>query len=169
MSTVPPNQQIVELVAPILAELAELHPETCASEERAAALEQALARAFPPDGPQARAIGEAIAAGIAAGELCDRGEPGARFSRIAKAGPATHGFSIDLVRLAGSGLRHRHPRGEVTLGFVVPDGGGAPEFEGRAPGWVFLPPGTTHVPTVTGGAMDLLYFLPAGAVEWDPS
>lgn len=159
--------ELVGLLEPVLAHLHELHPETCTSDQEVRALERALDERFPLAGAQVQAIGRAIADGVAAGALCDRGEPGARFSRVAKPGPATHGFSVDLVRLSGAGLRHGHPQGEVTLGFAVD--GDDPRFEGRAAGWVFLRPKTVHVPEVVGGTMDLIYFLPAGTVDWSPA
>jgi hypothetical protein len=31
---------------------------------------------------------------------------------------------------------------------------------------VVFPPDSAHVPTVTGGRMLIVYFLPGGAVEW---
>ena len=49
---------------------------------------------------------------------------------------------------------------------VALDPGGAPVFDGRGTGWVFLRPGSRHVPSVSGHRMNLIYFLPGGAVEW---
>ena len=43
---------------------------------------------------------------------------------------------------------------------------GSPTFDGRPPGWLVLPPGSRHVPTVTGGDMAILYFLPDGAITF---
>ena len=43
---------------------------------------------------------------------------------------------------------------------------GNPRFCGAAPGWAVFAPGTKHVPTVTGGAMFLLHFLPDGQIDW---
>jgi hypothetical protein len=119
-----------------------------------------------------------VATGVRDGWLCDRGEPNARFSRIAKPGAATHGMSVDVVSLQGRAVEHSHPKGEVTIGFIAPSGtvrdpaSGDPltregaTFDGRPPGWVFLPPGSRHVPSVVGARMHLVYFLPDGAVEW---
>lgn len=95
------------------------------------------------------------------------GEPkGVFFGRLAKQGPATHGFSIDAVDMEGPATPHRHPLGEVS--FCVARSG-TPLFDGRPPGWVVLPPGSHHTPTVEGGRMLIVYFLPDGAVEWGPA
>ena len=40
-------------------------------------------------------------------------------------------------------------------------------FDGNAPGWVVYGRGSAHVPTVTGGEMLILYFLPGGAIEFE--
>ena len=45
---------------------------------------------------------------------------------------------------------------------------GEPTFDGHEPGWVVFPPGSHHIPTVEGGTMLFLYFMPGGAVVWDP-
>ncbi|RMG89073.1 MAG: DUF4863 family protein, partial [Candidatus Dadabacteria bacterium] len=37
---------------------------------------------------------------------------------------------------------------------------------GQAEGWVVFGEGSDHVPTVTGGTMLLLYFLPGGRIDW---
>ena len=72
-------------------------------------------------------------------------------------------MSIDVVEFEGPAAEHVHPQGEVSLCFVR---SGAPRFDGRGPGFVVLPPGSRHVPTVEGGRMLIAYFLPDGAVEW---
>ncbi|MCB9566548.1 MAG: DUF4863 family protein [Myxococcales bacterium] len=156
---------LIELLAPLLAKVAALRPESRDDDAAIADLEAELADAFPIDGELVQAIGASLERGVAEGWLCDRGEPDARFSRVARASAATHDLSIDVVRLAGAALRHRHPRGEVTLGFAVE---GEPRFCGRVAGWIFAGPGSTHVPEVNAGRMNLIYFLPGGAVEWNP-
>jgi hypothetical protein len=85
------------------------------------------------------------------------------FGRLAKPEPTTHQLSVDVVDMGGAGAEHVHPRGEVSLCF---EQSGEPLFCGHPPGWVVLPPGSRHVPTVTGGRMLIVYFLPEGAMEW---
>ena len=92
-----------------------------------------------------------------------RATPTLTFGRLAKASPETRGFSIDAVDMEGSGAPHVHPNGEVS--WCVPLSGD-PRFEGCAAGWAILPPGSRHTPTVTGGRMLIVYFLPDGAMEW---
>jgi len=137
-----------------------------------AAARSALRRAWAPEGPEGRALRAALVAALEAGAICDRGPPECRYSRLLKpgasgasgvAGAAGHGFSVDLVCMTGAGPRHRHPRGEVNLGFALE---GNPRFDGQPEGWVVFPPGSEHVPTVTGGRMLIAYFLPGGAIEW---
>jgi hypothetical protein len=139
-------------LAPILARVAELdveqHPE----------LEATLEREFPYASERVQTIGDLLARGVREGWLADRGAPEARFGRVAKPGPATHGLSIDVVSMIGAGVEHTHPRGEITLGFraepLGEDSAQTCHFEARPPGWVVLPPGSRHVPTVTGARMN---------------
>lgn len=160
--------ELVELLRPILARIAELAPQAQTSDEAARALEATLEREFPHAGEHAQTIGRALAKGVADGWLADRGEPDSRFGRVAKPSERTHGLSIDVVSMIGPAVEHTHPQGEVTLGFPADLEGDAQscQFEARDPAWVFMPPGSRHVPTVTGARMNLVYFLPDGAVEW---
>ena len=52
----------------------------------------------------------------------------------------------------------------INLGFAM---SGKPLFDGRPPGWVVFPPASHHIPTVTGGEMLIVYFVPGGQVVWD--
>jgi hypothetical protein len=158
-----PTQRLLVLLNPVLARVAALDPSSCETAEASMRLLDGLREAFPTEGSQVQAIGELLVEGIAEGWLCGHGDPGARFSRVAKANPTTHDLSVDVVSLEGPALPHTHPRGEVTLGFAAQ---GDPRFDGHPPGWVFMPPGSTHTPTVEGGRMHLVYFLPGGAVQW---
>lgn len=128
-------------------------------------LARTLAARFPVDGPEVRAIAAAFEAGVDAGWLCGRdGGPGVKYSRVRKAtGPGA--LSVDAVRMDREGAGHTHPNGEIDLCFAT---AGDPRFDGHAAGWVVYPPGTWHVPTVSGGSMDILYFLPGGAIEFGP-
>ncbi len=165
MTHAQPTTELLTKLAPILARVAELDVAHATDPARIAELETTLEREFPHASAEIQAIGQLIARGVDEGWLADRGAPDARFGRVAKPGPATCGLSVDLVSMIGAGVEHTHPRGEVTLGFAV-DPAQTCQFEARPPGWVVLPPTSRHVPTVTGARMNLIYFLPEGAVDW---
>ena len=116
-----------------------------------------------PKGEAARALNAELLALLAAGRIADRGQPPVQWGRVAKAGEATHGFSIDAVVMSAAGPLHRHPNGEFDWCVALD---GAPTFDGRPPGWVVLPPGSEHTPTVEGGRMLVVYLLPEGAIEF---
>lgn len=125
-----------------------------------------LERRLDPRGPAAAALSRALVDALERGAICDRGEPPVRYSRLAKASAATHGFSLDAVHMSGPGPRHRHPQGEVNFCIALE---GEPRFDGQPAGWVVEPPGSSHVPTVAGGTMLIVYLLPAGAIEFAPA
>lgn len=128
------------------------------------ALDDALNRDLPSGGAEFRALAEACRAGVAAGWLCDREAGGIRYGRAVKPGPATHGFSVDVVEMDRIvGPHHVHPNGEIDL--VMPLAGPA-TFDGRGAGWVVYGPGSAHRPTVAGGKALVLYLLPGGAIEF---
>ena len=56
-----------------------------------------------------------------------------------------------------------------TLDHVASDAVAASvnEFDGHAEGWTVYPSGSWHVPSVAGGVMDILYFLPGGAIRFE--
>jgi hypothetical protein len=129
-----------------------------------AALEADLNRMLPADGQVVREVREACRDGIAAGWMCSREHAGIKYGRVVKPGPATHGYSVDVVEMNDvAGGHHRHPNGEIDL--IMPVDGGA-AFDGRGAGWLVYEPGTAHVPTVTGGKAWVLYLLPQGAIEF---
>jgi uncharacterized protein DUF4863 len=127
-------------------------------------LESELNAAYSADSGAFRDVFEACRAGIAAGWICNREAGGIRYGRVVKSGPATHGFSIDVVEMNDvAGPHHRHPNGEIDL--VMPLDGNA-RFDGRGAGWMVYGPGTAHRPTVSGGKALILYLLPDGAIEF---
>jgi len=107
-----------------------------------------------------------VLAAHAEGTLTPNASPeGIRFGRISKATPDSFDHAIDAVDIEGVGAEHTHPRGEVSLCFAT---AGDPRFDGWPEGWVVKPPGSHHAPTVTGGRMVIVYFLPGGAMKWGP-
>jgi hypothetical protein len=145
------KEQLLELLQPICERIAKLD----AAEADAARAE--LERALPAS--SLAEVRKLVRSGVEARWLCDRENAGVRFSRLAKTTPS--GLSIDAVHMSGPGGAHTHPNGEFDLCFAV---SGAPRFDGRSEGWTVYAPGSWHVPTVSGGAMDILYFLPGGAI-----
>lgn len=129
-------------------------------------LARELNATFPASGPEVSAIARACREAIREGWMCDREAGGIRYGRVVKAGPATHGFSVDVVDMDGVvGPHHRHPGGEIDL--VMPLDADA-RFDGHGAGWVVYGPGSAHRPTVTGGRALVLYLLPGGAIEFTP-
>jgi hypothetical protein len=148
------KQTLLDALAPVLAVAATLDL------QQAAAARATLAARFPVDGETWLRLKSLFAEGRQAGWLCDRENAGVRFSRVQK-GP---GFSIDAVHMNAPGPGHTHGKGEIDLCFAV---SGEPRFDGQPEGFVVYPPGSWHVPTVSGGVMDILYFLPDGAITFE--
>ena len=129
-----------------------------------AAARAELDRRLDPRGEAAKKVGTGLKTLLDAGKIADRGALPVKWSRVAKAGPETRDLSIDVVLMTGAGPRHRHPGGEVNFCLALD---GAPRFDGQEPGWVVFPPGSSHVPTVEGGTMLIVYLLPGGQIEFD--
>lgn len=146
------------LLQPLLVFMGDLDPADPRAAER-------LEAHFPLVGGGLEAIAAAFDEGLADNWLCHRdGGPGVSYSRVRKAlGPED--LSVDAVRMSGPGPGHTHPAGEFDLCFAAE---GEPTFDGRPPGWTVYPPGSWHVPTVAGGTMNILYFLPGGAITFGP-
>ena len=96
-----------------------------------------------------------------AGWLVPREKGGIRFGRVCK---ELCGFSVDAVLMDKPGPRHRHPNGEIDLCITTR---GDARFDGQQEGWVVYGPDSAHVPTVSGGEMLILYFLPEGAIDFE--
>ena len=119
--------------------------------------------AMPFAGAQVAALRSAAMAAIDSDWLLPKENAGIRFGRVAK---ELCGFSVDAVLMDMPGPRHRHPGGEFDLCFART---GEPLFDGKPEGWVVYGKGSVHVPTVRGGSMLILYFLPGGAIEFLPA
>jgi hypothetical protein len=117
-------------------------------------------RASPFAGAAVAALRAAAVANIASEWLLPKAANGIRFGRVAK---DLLGFSVDAVLMDVPGPRHRHPNGELDLCIATK---GEPRFDGKPTGWVVYGKGSVHVPTVRDGEMLILYFLPAGAIEF---
>lgn len=162
-----PRVALVARFAPVLASIVEAVERTPIVDGPSGdAVAAAMNERWPITSPTIAALADDLRRGVEAGWLCDRGEPQARFSRIAKPSPATQDCSLDLVSLAGPATEHGHPRGEITLALPASANDTDARFDGHGPGWVVMTEGSRHVPTVTGGRMLLLYALPGGAIAW---
>jgi hypothetical protein len=148
--------EVVAALAPLLARMDAGRVDATAAE--------ALRAAFPLESDAMRSLAELVARGRKTGALGEKENAGVRFSRVKKA-ESDSDFTIDYVYMQGPGPGHVHPRGEIDLCFAAE---GAPAFDGNAPGFTSYGPDSWHVPTVTGGAMDILYFLPGGAITFGP-
>lgn len=143
-------------LAPITATVATVDPGAPDAAEQ-------LAAKLPLDGPELSALRKLVREGVDAGWICDREAGGVKFSRVKKAAEEAE-LSIDAVHMSSAGPGHTHPNGEIDLCFAVD---GDPTFDGRPEGWTAYPAGSWHVPTVAGGVMDILYFLPGGKIVFE--
>lgn len=147
------REQLLSLCAPFARLIGEL------GTSNPAALEAALAAL-----PSAQLEATALAA-HATGWMTPKEQGGVRFGRLSKASPELGNCSLDVVDMSGPAAGgHTHPNGEVE--FCIPLSG-EPRFDGRADSWIVYPPQSRHIPTVSGGRMLILYFLPGGAIVWD--
>lgn len=147
------KEQFVELLRPLAQALTAVD---VAAKDGAAQAE----RQAPFAGAMVQAIRAAAVANRDSEWLLPKAMAGIRFGRVAK---DLHGFSVDAVLMDVPGPKHRHPNGEIDLCFAT---AGDPRFDGKPAGWVVYGKDSVHVPTVKGGEMLILYFLPAGAIEF---
>ncbi len=127
-------------------------------------LDDFLNTRFGAAGETFQALAESCRTGVREGWLCQNEHGGIKFGRVIKPGPATHGFSVDVVDMDDlAGPHHSHPKGEIDM--VIPADDGA-KFDGRGQGWLVYGPGTAHKPTVTNGRALVLYLLPDGEIEF---
>ena len=147
------KEQFVEMLRPLAEALRTIDVDAA---DAAAQAEKAAAFS----GDVIAAIRAAATAHVDSDWLLPKEAGGVRFGRVAK---ELCGFSVDCVFMDSPGPRHRHPNGEIDLCFGV---SGASRFDGHPEGWVVYGKGSVHVPTVTGGEMLILYFLPGGAIEF---
>lgn len=129
-----------------------------------AALDDWLNREHGPQTASYQALKASCEAGVAAGWLAQREGGGLKYGRIFKPADDLHGFSVDVVDMNDvAGPHHVHPTGEIDL--VMPLDPTA-RFDGRPAGWLVMPPGSAHSPTVTGGRALVLYLLPQGQIQF---
>ena len=154
------KSQLLHTLEPILAHLATINP--AAGGQVAASLNER----FPLGGPLLSDVRRQVIEGLAEGWLAPRqAGPSVRYGRICKSDESSHGLSIDAVDMCGPGPGHVHPNGEMDLCFALDDGA---RFDGHGEGWVVYGPDSWHIPTVSGGRMAILYFLPGGAIRFGP-
>ncbi len=127
------------------------------------AAQETLRSRLDPSSPKAAALNAALEGLLSQGAVANRGELPVMWSRVTKPCEESQGLSIDVVRMTGPGPRHTHPAGEVNWCIARE---GTPTFDGEGPGWVVKAEGSTHVPTVEGGEMLIVYLLPGGAIEF---
>jgi len=150
------NQQLTKALMPMIERLSQLGLAD-------AGTEAVMNDEFGEQNQQLKSAVALARQGVEEGWLCDRENAGAKFSRVAKPDETTHNFSIDAVLMTGEGAAHAHPNGEMSLCIAMQ---GEPEFDDFEQAWAQYLPGTSHTPTVVGGTMLFLYFLPAGAMTW---
>lgn len=152
------RERLITALHPVLAVVRTIDPADPGSAAQ-------LAELLPVTGDVLQDVAALVRQGVDEGWLCEREANGVSFSRVATpTHDATAPVSIDAVHMGGPGPGHTHPNGEIDLCFAV---SGEARFDGQAPGWVVYPPGSWHVPTVTDGVMDILYFLPDGALVFE--
>ena len=129
-----------------------------------AGLDAWLNREHGPGSATFDALAESCRTGVAEGWLANREGGGIRYGRIFKPADDLHGFSVDVVDMRDiAGPHHVHPTGEIDL--IMPLDGDA-RFDGRPAGWLVMPPGSAHRPTVSQGRALVLYLLPEGRIDF---
>ena len=153
MTDKPSKEQFVEMLRPLAEKLKSLDVDAA---DAGAQAEELVAFG----GQDIAGIRMAAIASIDSDWLMPKEAGGVRFGRVAK---ELCGFSVDCVLMDGPGPRHRHPNGEIDLCFATD---GESHFDRHPEGWVVYGKGSVHIPTVSGGQMLILYFLPGGAIEF---
>lgn len=129
-------------------------------------LEDALNMHYGAATEQYRMLLNGLRTGIEEGWACyaEIDGPDYRRGRLAKPSAETYGFSVETGMLKDVlGNYHEHPLGEINMIGPVDATG---KFCGSGAGWKVFPPKSRHFPTVTGGKVTMLFFLPNGEIEY---
>lgn len=128
-------------------------------------LQRELTLAFPPDGPEFKALAATLRYALTHGGIGSRVNETTVYAHLSDPGKDTCGFSIDVVQLTNvKGGKHRHPKGEIDI--IIPVDATA-LFDGRGEGWLVYPPGSTHSPSVRRGSAIVLFMLPDGEMTFE--
>lgn len=125
--------------------------------------QEKLAKRYPLNSDEIQNIAKQFVLGCDEGWLCHKEAGGIHFSRVYK-NQNENECAIDAVKMSGKGPGHTHPNGEFDL--CLPTSG-EPKFDGQKSAWVVYPPNSWHEPTVSSGSMNILYFLPNGAIRFE--
>ena len=131
-----------------------------------AELEAALNDEFGPHTTRFQEIKRLLRTGIEEKWACyaEIGGPDYRRGRLGVAPGSPHEFVIESARLKDvKGNYHLHPLGEINMIQPIDSEG---RFCGSGEGWKVFAPGTSHYPTVTGGACTFVFLLPKGEIEY---
>lgn len=154
------RQQLVRLTA----EMAAARPGTGTGLNLDRALQDWLNQHHGPGTPSFEGLRESCVTGVAEGWLCQREAGGLRYGRVFKPADDLQGCSVDVVDMTDvAGPHHTHPSGEIDL--ILPLDADA-RFDGQPAGWLVLPPGSAHRPTVSQGRALVLYLLPQGQIQF---
>ncbi|MGC6508435.1 MAG: DUF4863 family protein [Myxococcota bacterium] len=149
------KQKLINHLTPLLVHLKSL--DLSAVEQSRTELESE----FPIDGQWASELKKILIAHQDADWLFPSSHRDIRFGQLCDA--QAFGISIDTVDMDKAGPSHLHLNGEVDIAFSIE---GKPKFDGNGEGWTVYPPNSWHRPTVTGGRMIILYFLPGAALKF---
>ena len=152
-----PQEELIQHLHPILSFLS--------TNPISSTLEEKLKAHFPLQSEYMQTIKRLCVTGSINGWLCPRKGQDLTYGRLIKTSPETFDFGIDTVTMSSVGPGHTHPHGEIDLCFTMD---GHPTFDNNPEGWTIYEPNTWHIPTVTGGTMVILYFLPNGAISFGP-
>lgn len=129
-------------------------------------LQTRLNREFGPQTEAFQEMKRLLRVGISEEWACYKiiGGDDYRRGRLGEVADGTHDFVIESAKLKDvKGNFHTHPLGEINM--IQPLDPDA-QFCGAGEGWKVFSPGTSHYPTVTGGACTFIFLLPKGAIEY---
>ena len=157
-------EKLLQSLEPVLDHLynARASEESFLSPESAVKLQEVLNHAFSAESAVMQNVFQQMREGLNEGWLCPNPGRDLSWGHVSDAENA-NGFSIESVLMSNTGPGHVHPRGEIDLCFPL---SGQPQFDGCSETWVVCSAQSWHIPTVTGGEMLILYFLPDGDIQF---
>jgi 2-hydroxylaminobenzoate mutase len=129
-------------------------------------LEKRLNQDYGPKTARFQEMKQLLRSGIDENWACYQVIDGAdyRRGRLGVTADGVHDFVIESARLKDvKGKYHKHPQGEINM---IQPLDPQSRFCDTGEGWKVFAPGTSHYPTVTGGACTFIFLLPKGEIEY---